>query len=62
MVRAKITITADELALAAIDQLVGDEAKPHPSRLALECAKLDPVEEQALAEEGYVAERPASAG
>ncbi len=31
-------------------------AKMHRSRLALECAKLDPAEEQALADEGYVGE------
>lgn len=31
-------------------------AKLHRSRLARECAKLDRREEQALAEEGYVAE------
>lgn len=31
-------------------------AKLHRSRLALECAKLDRAEEQALAEEGYVGE------
>jgi Arc/MetJ-type ribon-helix-helix transcriptional regulator len=31
-------------------------AKLHRSRLALECAKLDRSEEQALAEEGYAGE------
>jgi Arc/MetJ-type ribon-helix-helix transcriptional regulator len=73
MARAKITITVDERALAAIDQLVADGvfpnrskafeiavqeriAKLQPSRLALECVKLDRAEEQALAEDGYVGE------
>jgi Arc/MetJ-type ribon-helix-helix transcriptional regulator len=31
-------------------------AKIHRSRLARECAKLDPSEEQALADEGYAGE------
>jgi Arc/MetJ-type ribon-helix-helix transcriptional regulator len=31
-------------------------ARIHRSRLALECAKLDKTEEQAMADEGYAAE------
>jgi hypothetical protein len=58
MARAKITITVDEHAPADTDQLVADRTNPHRSKLALECAKLDPAEEKALAEEGYVAKRP----
>lgn len=41
----------------AIEDAVHERiAKLHRSRLARECAKLDIREEQALAEEGYVAE------
>jgi Arc/MetJ-type ribon-helix-helix transcriptional regulator len=40
------------LEIAVQDRL----AKLHRSRLALECAKLDPAEEQALADEGYIGE------
>ncbi len=38
----------------AIEEAVQERiARLHRSRLARECAKLDPNEEQALAEEGY---------
>lgn len=41
----------------AIEDAVQERiAKLHRSRLARECAKLDPNEEQALAEEGYTSE------
>jgi Arc/MetJ-type ribon-helix-helix transcriptional regulator len=41
----------------AIESAVQERlARIHRSRLAVECAKLDKAEEQALAEEGYVGE------
>lgn len=41
----------------AIEDAVHDRiARLHRSRLARECAKLDPAEEQALADEGYSGE------
>ncbi len=41
----------------AIEEAVQERiARLHRSRLARECAKLDPNEEQALAEEGYTSE------
>jgi Arc/MetJ-type ribon-helix-helix transcriptional regulator len=41
----------------AIEEAVQDRlARVHRSRLALECAKLDRTEEQALADEGYAGE------
>ena len=41
----------------AIEEAVHDRiAKLHRSRLAMECAKLDRREEQALADEGYAGE------
>jgi Arc/MetJ-type ribon-helix-helix transcriptional regulator len=41
----------------AIEDAVQDRiARLHKSRLARECAKLDPREEQALADEGYMGE------
>lgn len=41
----------------AVEEAVQERiAKIHRSRLARECAKLDPDEERALADEGYVSE------
>jgi Arc/MetJ-type ribon-helix-helix transcriptional regulator len=41
----------------AIEEAVQDRlARFHRSRLAVECAKLDRTEEQALADEGYAGE------
>jgi len=41
----------------AVEEAVQERiARFHRSRLARECAKLDPHEEQALADEGYVGE------
>jgi hypothetical protein len=57
MGRARIAITVDERANRSKAFAVQDRiAKLHRSRLALECAKLDRAEEQALAEEGFVGE------
>jgi hypothetical protein len=50
MGKAKIAVIVDEDAIAMQERI----AKVHRSRLARECAKLDPSEEQALADEVYV--------
>ena len=59
---AKIAITIDDETLQRLDRLVKEHVFPNRSkaiqeavqdkRLARECAKLDPLYEQALADEG----------
>ena len=48
----KITISIDERLLNQLEEI----ARLSNTRLAQECAKLDPKEEQVLAEEGLAAE------
>ena len=65
MPKAKVAVTLDTVTLRRVDQLVRDARYPNRShehrRLIDECAKLDPAEERAMAEEGFavdVAEWP----
>ncbi len=59
MARSKVAISLDESTLNRLDKLVQKQVFPNrsqaieeKSRLAQECAKLDPAFEKALAEEG----------
>ena len=53
MVQSRVFASRSQAVQAAVQEKVSRIGR---TRLALECAKLDPAEEQALAEEGFAAE------
>ena len=55
MRRKKIALNIDRKPAASRDRQAKIKSRPNRSRLARECAKLDPAFEKALAEEGMAA-------